>query len=102
MNRFLTNAIAFFGGFLAICFVARAMGAEPKPQYDPPLAAFIVLQCDEVVVAWWISGDNKAHRMDPTHHPEPEEYAAVLEWLQSGPKDIYTMPCLDQHKGTAK
>lgn len=96
--RLLRNLIAFFGGFLAICLVAKAMGAEPQ-QYDPPLASFIVMQCDEVVVAWWISGDNHAHRMDPLHRPEQEEYAAVLKWLQSGQTDVYTIPCPDAKVG---
>lgn len=98
MNRLLKNMICFFAGFLAVCVYAKAMGAEPQ-QYSPPLASFIVMQCDEVVVAWWISGDNKAHRMDPTHRPEQQEYAAVLKWLQSGKTDVYTMPCLDTASG---
>lgn len=102
-TRILKNWVAFFGGFLAICLVAKAMGAEPQQQqWDPPLASFIVMQCDEVVVAWWISGDNTAHRMDPMHRPEQEEYAAVLKWLQQGQHDLYTIPCLDNLKGKAK
>lgn len=102
--RLLKNMICLFAGFLAVCMWARAMGAEPQDmsQYDPPLASFIVIQCDEVVVAWWISGDNKAHRMDPLHRPEQEEYVAVLKWLQSGQTDVYTMPCLDHPTGKAK
>lgn len=99
--RTLKNLVAFFGGFLAICFVARAMGAEPAAaatpnaphQLEPPQGSFGVKFCNQLVV-WVILQDGKVIRMDKEHHPKtPEEMQLFLKWLESGPSDVQTIPC---------
>lgn len=114
MNRLLVNLIAFFGGFLAVCFVAKAMGAEPTTNMmdaqtsPPPIAVHAVTQCGEVVVMWVLKvdrdGQARFYRTDAMHHPDTgEEYNAFLQWAARAPKDqtdVLDLPCLN--KGKAK
>ena len=95
MDRTLKNLIGFFAGILAICFVAKAMGAEPSPRdMGPPQASFGVMQCGEVVAIWVITKDGKLFRTDAEHHPDtPAEYNAFLSWLATAQEDLYTLPC---------
>jgi hypothetical protein len=66
-----------------------------KSSYDaPPLSSFVVMQCDEVVVAWVVLQNNSVYRTDAEHHPDdPAEYKAFLEWLRTGQIDVYEIPC---------
>lgn len=60
--RLVRNLIAFFAGFLAVCVVARAIGAEleqPAPQIS-----LGVIQCGDIVAVWVITHDGKLMRMD--------------------------------------
>lgn len=88
--RLVRNLIAFFGGVLAICMVARAMGAE----LEPPQVSFGVVQCGDVVAIWVITHDGKLMRMDATNAPkDPEAYNAFLKWLGTSQQDLYEIPC---------
>lgn len=74
-----------------------ALTAETLGQALPPATAFIVMQCNEVVVAWAILQDGKAFRGDAEHHPPGDAYASYLNWLNSAHQiDVYQLPCPDK------
>lgn len=98
--RLVRNLIGFFIGFLAICVVARAMGAEleqPAPQ-----VSFGVIQCGDIVAVWVITHDGKLMRMDATNAPKnAEAYNAFIEWINKSKQDLYEIPCAVQTGGKA-
>lgn len=60
----------------------------------PPKLSVGVIQCGEAIAIWVIMQDNRVVRTDAMHHPETvEQYNAFLKWLDSGPQDIFTIPC---------
>ena len=68
--------------------------AVPKKQPAPPLASMGVTQCDEPVVIWVILADHHVIRFDKDHKPSTKEGTQMfLQWLATGPHDIYVMPC---------
>lgn len=98
--RALRNSVAFFAGVLAVCMVARAMGAEVEA--PAPKVSFGVIQCGDIVAVWVITHDGKLMRMDATNAPKNvDAYNAFIEWINKSKQDLYEIPCAVQTGGKA-
>src|ERR1700674_1832893 len=95
MIRLMRNFYALLFGVLAgvilgLLLIPKAHSAAPTP--TPPNASFIVTQCNELIVAWIVLANGAVYRADTIHLPKGD-YVAWLKWLQTGPTDVYTLPC---------
>lgn len=79
--------------FLLLLTATPIFGAEPE-KAAPPQASFTITQCGRIVVVWIIMPNGKVARMDKDRHPDTDaQQKAFIEWLETGPRDIYDLPC---------
>ncbi len=71
-----------------------AHSADVPVAPKPPTMSFGVSQCGKMIALWIITQDGHMVRMDKDHHPDTVEHQkALLEWVNTGPVDIYVMSC---------
>lgn len=96
------------GGLLALILVLPAQSAErPAPEEKwssatvqpgepsaadevaPPRGSFGFKGCGQYAI-WVFLADGKSYRFDSEHSPKtPADMSKLLDWLYSGPNDIY-------------
>jgi hypothetical protein len=67
---------------------------DTRPLPPPPLHSMAVTQCKKIVAVWVVLADGNVVRFDKDHKPTDEaEFKRFIDWLDSGPHDIYEMAC---------
>lgn len=77
---------------LLSALIAFAAHSEDAPA--PPKMSVGVSQCNKIIALWIVLQNGRVVRMDKDNHPDtPEHQKALLEWVKTGPSDIYVAPC---------
>jgi len=81
--------------FSATLLASAALAADaPSGLPAPPAASMAVVQCKKPLVIWVIMQDGKAIRFDKDHRPSTEAATLLfLQWVDTGPVDVYELPC---------
>lgn len=98
MKRLLGFTASLLLGSTAFAADAPVPAAPAGVTVEPPKASMGATYCDpdgtKRLVVWVILANGKIIRMDKDHKPKtPEETKAFLEWLDTGPTDLFPIPC---------